>query len=534
MTKRRSIMAGVVVAVIATVMWLRREPAWSVTLAGDRAAELTPWQAIHVAATVEPSDAMEGRWLKGGDWKFTWDTDGTPNAISGADGQWRSGKVGDRVITVTVESPWGTKKTASIHKTIRYGNFVLPSSPALQTPDLAALPTDPSPDNLPFGIADVWVEKTKVCQGEPTRIRLTPYDKRGKDKWLVPVVAGEQAWETTFIVPITHPGPRMVQVTLQDAGGALKGGVVDSIDTYVYVEVMDCVAPFPMFLEHRPIPPDDNNVAFRVRLFDGPKWVTKLADNTGQATSPIAKAASFHWTFGDGTTVTTTEPMLTHRFPDEVDRPDERATLYKVQVDAVDATSKTMATSYTSIELPNHFRDLKQEQGLVQLVTKQAPGSQESSDGSRYAEITLTNLDSVETAQLTDMKIHFTSCDGDGLTETTADPHSVFSTLTVPPRGKISGKFSLAAQGANVCYANSEVSGTSAPGKLKVLGFFQLVTTDQPPGIPVSEEQEKVMAQAMQLLGNPKIVTNEDLRRLEDEGKIPRYVLTKDPFGPDN
>ncbi|HEX7699763.1 MAG TPA: hypothetical protein VF403_03550, partial [Kofleriaceae bacterium] len=227
-------------------------------------------------------------------------------------------------------------------------------------------------------------------------------------------------------------------------------------------------------------------------------------------------------------------PMLTHRFPDEVDRPDERATLYKVQVDAVDATSKTMATSYTSIELPNHFRDLKQEQGLVQLVTKQAPGSQESSDGSRYAEITLTNLDSVETAQLTDMKIHFTSCDGDGLTETTADPHSVFSTLTVPPRGKISGKFSLAAQGANVCYANAEVSGTSAPGKLKVLGFFQLVTTDQPPGIPVSEEQEKVMAQAMQLLGNPKIVTNEDLRRLEDEGKIPRYVLTKDPFGPDN
>jgi hypothetical protein len=226
--------------------------------------------------------------------------------------------------------------------------------------------------------------------------------------------------------------------------------------------------------------------------------------------------------------------MLTHRFPDEVDRPDEHATLYKVQVEAIDATSRTMATSSTSVELPNRFRDLKREQGLVQLVTKQAPGSQENSNGSRFADVTLTNLDDVETAQLTGMTIHFTSCDGNSLTETTADPHTVFSTLTVPPHGKISGKFSLGAQGDNVCYANAEVSGTSSPSKLKVLGFFQLVTTDHPPGIPVSEEQEKVMAQAMELLGNPKVVTMEDLRRLEDEGKIPRHVLTKDPFGPDN
>jgi hypothetical protein len=146
----------------------------------------------------------------------------------------------------------------------------------------------------------------------------------------------------------------------------------------------------------------------------------------------------------------------------------------------------------------------------------------------------LANLDSTETARISALKIELTSCEGKSLGSTTADPSTVFKTLTVAPHARISGRFSLTSPAAGVCFANAEVSGTSEPGKLKVLGFFQLVTTNEAPGVAVTDEQEQVLQQAMTLLGNPKIVTNEDLQRLESEGKIPRGVLTKDPFGAGN
>jgi hypothetical protein len=524
----KRIVAAVVVLIIVA-WWLRREPAWSVAVAADPSgpsSEVTPWQSIAVTATVAPADALAGRWLHGGTWHYTWTADGAPLAITGASGTYRSGKLGDHTITVTVTSPWGTEHSASLHATVRYRGYMTPDSPALHEPDVATLPKDPSPEALPFGIADVWVEKTRVCQGEPTRIRLTPFDKRGQDKWLVPVVAGEQAWEVAYTVPPTRPGPRMVPITLYDNGS--KGGKVDSIDTYVYIEVLDCIAPIALFVDHRPIPPDDDNISFRARAFDGPAWLARLKDP--KAPSPAAQVATYAWTFGDGTTATTTEPRITHRFPAEPDRPDERATLYKVQVDAKAAAGKVVATSYASIVVPNHHRELKHDQGLVQLVTQQAPGAQESADGSHFADVVLANLDATETARITAMKIELTSCDGKSLGTTTADPSTVFKDLVVAPHAKIAGRFTLAAPGQGVCFANAEVSGTSEPGKLNVLGFFQLITTNETPGVALTDEQDQVLQQAMKLLGNPKVVTNEDLLKLEADGKIPRGVLTKDPF----
>jgi len=523
---KRIVISLCVVVLVVAVWWLRREPAWTVAATADPSGEVTPWQSIAVSATVAPEDALAGRWLHGGSWHYTWTDDGAPLAITGATGTFRSGKLGEHVITVVVTSPWGTEHSASVHATVRYRAFMTPDSPVLHDPDVANLPKDPSPENLPFGIADVWVEKSRVCQGEPTRIRMTPFDKRGQDKWLVPVVAGEQAWEASFVAAPTRPGPRMVPVTLYDGAG--NGGKVASIDSYVYIEVLDCIAPFPLFVDHRPIPPDDDNIAFRARLFDGPAWLAQLKDP--KAPSPIAQATTYRWTFGDGKVETSTQPRITHRYPPELERPDERATFYAVQVEAVSAAGKVLATSYASIGVPNHLRELKRDQQLVQLVTQQAPGSQENPDGSHFADIVLVNLDATETARLTAMKVDLTSCDGKSLGSRTVDPATVFHDLVLAPRAKISGRFTLVAPGEGVCFANAEVSGTSEPSKLKVVGFFQLITSNDPPGVALNEQQDQVLEQAMSLLGNPKVVTNDDLRRLEADGKIPRGVLTKDPF----
>jgi hypothetical protein len=529
---RRSGAWAIAVAVLLAVFWLwqRREPSWSVSLIGDPGPAVTPWQPVHLVAGLAPAGAAKRRWWKTGEWKWQWESDSIPFSVRGPEVDWKSGKVKDHRVTVTVESPWGTKKSASMSLTVRYADYVLPDSPQIQKPNLSALPKDPNPEDLPFGIADVWVEKTQVCQGEPTRIRMTPFDKRGRDKWLVPVVAGQQAWEVAFQVPPTHPGVRIVPVSLFDSG--MKGGHVASVDTYVYIEVKDCVAPFPMFIEHRPIPPSDDDVAFRLTLFDGPAWMKRL--NDAGAPSAAAHAASFRWSFGDGASATTAEPSARHLYPAEVDRADERATLYKVRVDAIDGAGAVMATSYAAVELPNHLRQLKQEQNLLQLVTEQRPGGQDDPNGSRYTDVVLVNLDDSETARLGDVKIRLTSCDGKELGERTASPSTVFQKLVIAPHARISGRFSLPKAGlAGACYANAEVSGESEPGRLKVLGFFQLVTGD-PPGVPLTDAQEEVLQKAKALLGNPKVVTTDDLRRLEDEGKIPRYALTRDPFAPQN
>ena len=528
MTRRRWLIA---LAGLFVVFWLsqRREPRWTVSLVADQDSA-TPWQRVHLVADVAPASAAKSRWWKWGKWQWQWESDSIPFSIRGPEVEWKSGKIGDHAVAVTVESPWGTKKSASVRLAVRYRDYVLPDSPMIQKPDLSLLPIDPNPEDLPFGIADVWVEKNQVCQGEPTRIRLTPFDKRGREQWLVPVVAGEQAWEAAFMVPPTHPGVRLVPVSLFDAG--MKGGRVDSIDTYVYIEVKDCIAAFPMFIEQRSIPPRDDDIAFRLTLFDGPAWLKRLKDHN--APSAAAQAAAYRWSFGDGTTATTTQPFASHQYPSEIDRPDERATLYKVRVDAIDGAGGIMSTSFAAVFVPNHMRQLKQEQGLLQLVTEQAPEGEEDASGSRYADIVLTNMDATETARLSDMKIRFASCDGKDIGERSAAPSTVFQNLVVGPRAKIFGRFGLAQSDlAGVCYANAEVSGESEPGRLKVLGFFQL-TTGEIPGVPLTEAQEEVLQKARELLGNPKVVTIDDLRRLEEAGKIPRYVLTRDPFGPEN
>ena len=89
--------------------------------------------------------------------------------------------------------------------TVRYREYYSPETARIEKPE--TLP-EAVPKELTFGIADVWVEKSQVCQGEPARIRLTPFDARGagEAQWLTPVVNGVQAWEAPFLVPLGTPG----------------------------------------------------------------------------------------------------------------------------------------------------------------------------------------------------------------------------------------------------------------------------------------------------------------------------------------
>jgi len=442
---------------------------------------------------------------------------------------WRTGDLGEHTFNVTVESPWGTKKTASTTVEVRLTSYAYPLMAAgnMESP----APTHAKKE-LPYEIADVWVEKDEVCQGEPSRIRVSAKDKRGQEKWLTPVIDGKEGWEEPFIVPISDPGMHKVSVALTDP--RLKGS--NMVETSVFILVKDCVAPRPLFMQHKMVPgPDDSYIALEARIFDGPGWQRWNKQGlTGPP--PLTTAASYKWTFGDGQTETSTDNIIRHHYPNEMDRGAERTTLYAASVDAFDASGNKLATGYETIELANRLRTLKLEHGLLQLATQQGPVGQQLPDGSRYVDVTLINIDPVETARLTELAIHYKRCDKSDTPETAASLQSVFADPRIPPKGRIQGRMIVPKdQAEDICWADARVAGESEPGQFKVAGFFAL-DAGNAKGAAVPVAAASTLKNALQLLGKDRdqpgtaIITDAEIRRLEDEGKIPRNVLRPDPF----
>ena len=103
-------------------------------------------------------------------------------------------------------------------------------------------------------------------------------------------------------------------------------------------------------------------------------------------------------------------------------------------------------------------------------------------------------------------------------------------------KGRIKGRMTISkSQADGICWADARVGGESEPGQFKVTGFFAL-DTGHSKGIPLSPEAQETMNKALELLGKSGdqagsvIVTNDEIRKLEDEGKIPRGILRPDPF----
>jgi PKD domain len=517
-TRRGGILGVLVLAalLVAYLLWPKREATWTVAIESDHVA-VTPWQTTQLVARIEPS--IEGT----ESWHYTWQDGGRTFATTKTP-PWRSGTTGEHHLHVTVVSSSGRTATAELAIDVLYKPFVSPIGPQAAS----ELASDPAPANLPYGIEDIWVEKSEVCQGEPSRIRLKAFDKRGEQKWLVPQVADSQAWETSFVVALSEPGMRAVPVQVSGTEGAAT--------TYVMIEVKDCVAPFPMYLDHAAIPPHNDYFSFSARLLDGPGWVAWSHQGEGGPLDqpmtghvlPIAKAAKLRWTFGDGTAVTTTEPTVNHRYPAEADRPDEAATTYAVQAEAIDDKGAVMATAYGGVRVVNVLRDLKHTNHIVQLVTDQTPWSTESADGSRTADVTLLNIDPTETVSLDpEVTVALKPCDGSTPTTRKLALHDVFAVPVLHPRERAVGHFTLPKDEiARICWADAEIAGHTSPANFRAVAFFTLDAGKQPAHV-YDEEQTKLMMKVMDLLGNPPAVSDDQIRQLEDAGKIPRGVLLR-------
>ena len=382
--------------------------------------------------------------------------------------------------------------------------------------------------SLPFEIAEVWVEKRSVCQGEATRVRVTVNDSRGEQRWLRPNIAGIGAWEIAYVPPLGATGPQTIHVQVIDDGLHRRGLEADA-----FVEVSDCVAPHPIVVLQRTLPPDAEAIAFSAIVFRGPDlapWMRAPADRRGDV--PKADVSSYVWDFGDGTRATSRDGRTSHRYPAEPDRGDELQTTYPVKVVALDGDGQPLGTGYTTVVQRNHVRELARNMGVLQLLAAVPPGpAATGDDGSRYVDVVLRNLSRTETARMSDVTVAYVDCDGRNTSTRSLSPDAVFADSVVPPLGTVPGRLTMAADDAEVCSVSARISGSSRPGDLRVTGTFAL-----DPGHRgrqrASESQAVVLRKAQSLLGNPGVITMADVQRLEEDGKIPRGLLGTDPFAP--
>jgi hypothetical protein len=178
------------------------------------------------------------------------------------------------------------------------------------------------------------------------------------------------------------------------------------------------------------------------------------------------------------------------------------------------------------VRIANILRELKHLNHLVQLETQQAAWSKPAADGSRTADVTLVNIDPVETVTLdATVTVAMKPCDGGTPTTRTFALHDIFASATLAPGQKLTGAFTVGKSDvASICWADAEVDGVTSPGQLRAVGFFTLDAGKQEAYV-LTDEQTAVMQQALELLGNPPAISDDQIRELEDAGKIPRGVL---------
>jgi hypothetical protein len=516
-TKQRAIVAAVVLAATTALLLWWRWPtrAWTLWVEASD-SDVPPWTSVDLSATLAPRDAPR-RPLH-----WQWTDDGEEFSNEGPDVPWRSGEIGSHRIEVTAVAADGVRHHASIEVTVRSRPYVTAAGTHMAPP-----PAPPRVETtVPFRIADVWVEKRRICQGEPTRVRMTAADARGQEKWLRPNIDGQQAWEITYVPALLPPGLQRIHVSLIDD---LLGRHL--VESDAYVEVEDCITPYPVFVQARHVPPYPERVALVAAVMRGRDWQLWSQRRAGDdAAIPKADVARYRWTFGDGTTETSTEPRIDHVYPDEASRGLERATDYRVMVDALDDAGQKMGSGYVTVSLVNAYRNLERTAQTLQLVATVAPGPARTEDDTRTLAVTLRNIDPGETAHLSRLALRFVGCDGKSITERQADVRSVFAEDEVPPRGTIDGKLGVATSDLHdVCAVDARLDGTSRPGGLRVAAFFAMDPGGRR-GRALDERQAAAMAQLNDALGDAGVVTLEMIRKLEDEGRVPRGALAPDPY----
>lgn len=386
-------------------------------------------------------------------------------------------------------------------------------APDPTSPALAPLPGKKAPPQKAAAapiIDEITVEKPEVCEGEENLVSVRAHTPDGTDEFLHYTVGG-------------RPGQRVpVRSWTADDGDAppleVKVFGRDNVAT---------VAKVPPFVVKQCKPARAALVTAHLRAntwsdFDLEVHIVENAAGDAGSGASTFRPKSYEWSFGDGQTAVTQIPYTTHNF--EGRRQDTMFSNFLVEV-KVRGNSEEPVVGRTTLQLLNPaFEDLAYK-GVVSLMVQLAPRFPElGSDGVVRQKVRLWhNRDRP-------VFIHSVAA-----YRHTSDPMAPVAPVAVDPSGLMGASVILPGHGLefearldtnvapDVFSVEYQLEGKDSEG-LPARGSFSIMRPPPRPtrenSTPVEDPLLKAKIVTARRILNQEFVTDEDLWRLEREGKF--------------
>ena len=356
------------------------------------------------------------------------------------------------------------------------------------------------------------VEKSEVCAGEENLVSVKAHAVDGHGDLLHYVIAGKPGAQ----VPVrasAHDDGEWPRVIVYGKDGATS---VREIPRFT---VKDCKAPHLALVSHH----------LRANTSAEFEYTVRVLDAGDAARAHAARPIAYRWTFADGTTEATSFASVVHGFEQ---RPQD--TMYSTLLTRVDVElddgDKVVARD--TIELVNPAFETLAKKGIVMLLTQLTPRfATMGADGTVTQKVRVwhTRKSSVSVRQVLVRYLKDDSAGASGGAASHADvekldARDVLGTAVIEPGRGIEVTVRFDSRGhAGAIGVDYQLVGVDADGS-EAGGSFSVLT---PPPVPdatnsvaVTDAALKARIHAAQRILNQRSVTQEDLDRLEREGRF--------------
>lgn len=356
---------------------------------------------------------------------------------------------------------------------------------------------------LSSSIRSITFSKSQVCPGESVTTSVTAVDPSGSSQ--PPTVSINGVETSTFTDQFFGAaGPRMITVSARAADGTVES-------TIEQLTVLSCpaAAPVPKLVAE----PD---------LFH-PGEVTMLVGNAGLFDDGTAQ---YNWSFGDGTSATTSAPTVNHDYAaalsvDTLRRP------FEITV-TITRSGLANATGTRTFIVWNDYA-VSRRRGKLEPPAEPVNPTFTIQGSAASANVKFKNLE-VTALVYNQRRVDVTPCDGDssptlGPTETTS--------ITVPPKGELQQNVQFASNllTPSSCGVTVHFWGSTVAGDKAQTSVFLERPTQMNLGVPVGPQLSAMFnyLEQQKLVSNARTITEEEIARLYRARKI-RYSSVTGKF----
>jgi hypothetical protein len=344
-------------------------------------------------------------------------------------------------------------------------------------------------------ITAVEVSPTSICAGaevQVTAMAVHPETPGGD----VDITINNLHGSFQYLRFTGAPGARIIQVTASTAEGYID-------QEQRSIEVRSCETPPPfLLLRTGPNRFHEHTVDFTIANAD---------DFAGQN-------LRYRWEFGDGLTAETDVPYITHFYGDSLVA-DELSSTFQTMV-TLERTSMQPVTARAVVSLWNPYA-LNRQRGFIQPPVQQTDVQLRPGNGALGGTYLLRNLEAAP-VRLTSGQVEYQFCDPEREPAITSVPST---NIEIGAKQSVNLRLDVPTEsvGSEVCDVALTLSGTSTPGLPVYTGVYFTVRRNPQFTQVVNDETRRALLNRIVsegLVADPTRVTDEDIDRLVQEGKI--------------